>query len=261
MQNINLIIMTSSNRNPSWQYIQSLDVMMEYVKTKGINGIHLSYLGKIQCTQSSCLPVGRQLLLDMAIDRASNSLSKDSNQNWYGLFIDDDMAFPSNILDVMFGNIQYSLVASSPSKLNPIKALGTNYLRKDQSKAIYTATDIGGGDLDSINMNGVSRCLACGLGFFIIDLSVFLSNTPPPGCVTRIPDDMKITDYQFRKLIPKPHFEIVWHELKNDYISEDLYFTAKLGVNGVPVYIDHDASKLVSHIGDFRYNYDSMGKL
>lgn len=57
--------------------------------------------------------------------------------------------------------------------------------------------------------------------------------------------------------IPKPHFETRWVPEKNDYLSEDRFFAGLLLAHGVKMYCDHDASQLVSHIGDYEYNWSN----
>lgn len=55
------------------------------------------------------------------------------------------------------------------------------------------------------------------------------------------------------KDIPSPLFEVRWLNEKADYIGEDFYFCGKVRAHGVKIYCDHDASKLISHIGDHAY--------
>ncbi len=59
--------------------------------------------------------------------------------------------------------------------------------------------------------------------------------------------------------IPKPHFEVLWHEWFNNgnggYEGEDHYFMRKLKATGIKLYCDHDVSMEVKHIGDYLYGF------
>lgn len=57
--------------------------------------------------------------------------------------------------------------------------------------------------------------------------------------------------------VPKPWFDTVWlrHEDgSHEMVGEDVFFFRKARqVAGVPLYVDHDASQHVAHIGTFEY--------
>ncbi len=61
--------------------------------------------------------------------------------------------------------------------------------------------------------------------------------------------------------IPKPRFEVKWNELAGQYIGEDLYFCHLLKSKGVKLYVDHYASVLASHIGDYEYTFVQQVKV
>lgn len=222
-----ILIMTPSARNPAWGYIRSVEGMEAYIRSNGINYKHIASMERITETQCSNLSQGRQNMLDIAINEGFT----------HGIFIDDDMDFPSHILDTMF-----STLSSSPG-IEPatgIEALGVNALRKDATKMAYTATNPDGTVMDTNTISMFPSTLAnarpaltCGLGFFIIDIDAV-------------------------KKVPPPHFEVHWCPVNKGYIGEDRFFTSKLRAHGVKTYIDHGASKVIGHIGDFNYNYDSM---
>lgn len=55
------------------------------------------------------------------------------------------------------------------------------------------------------------------------------------------------------KDIPAPLFETRWMEDRKDFIGEDFYFCGKVRAHGVKIYVDHDASQNITHIGDAYY--------
>jgi hypothetical protein len=56
----------------------------------------------------------------------------------------------------------------------------------------------------------------------------------------------------FRR-IELPWFQFQWSEKNQDDVGEDVYLCRKLRAAGIKVYVDHDASKGVKHIGRFSY--------
>ena len=59
--------------------------------------------------------------------------------------------------------------------------------------------------------------------------------------------------------IAKPHFEVRWvpelHDGKGGYQGEDHYFMNLIKSHGIKIYCDHDLSREVFHIGDYKYGF------
>lgn len=125
------------------------------------------------------------------------------------LFLDDDMTFPPKAFEFMLSRNLDVVVA--------------NYAKKD-SRLIPVAKDMNGKALFSMGKTGVEEISGCGLGFALLKTASF-SNIDPP------------------------HFEILWNEKFKVYQSEDVYFFQKLRDHGVKIYVDHDASMLITHAG------------
>lgn len=53
--------------------------------------------------------------------------------------------------------------------------------------------------------------------------------------------------------IAGPHFEVVWVPEKGSYLGEDNFFCEKLRWAGIKLFVDHDVTHDVGHIGDFQY--------
>lgn len=51
-------------------------------------------------------------------------------------------------------------------------------------------------------------------------------------------------------------FAIEWNGESGAYMGEDVYFCRKYREAGGKIYIDHDLSKLVEHLGKFSYNHN-----
>ena len=209
LQNVSIAVITPSNRDPKWQYIVSMNDMINRVNSIGVMGTRIKRIELLIETQCSGLSQGRQNMLDAAMLEGFT----------HALFIDDDMTFPPDMLDKLFGRF--------------VKAIGVNALRKDHVKMSFTATDPNGEHVNSNTRGGISLCLNCGLGIFLIDLDVV-------------------------RKIPRPHFEVLWNEAAGGYVGEDRYFINKIRERGTNVYIDHDVSRTIGHVGDFNYCYENM---
>lgn len=108
-----------------------------------------------------------------------------------------------------------------------LPVVGANYVMKDQENAKFVASDADGNRISSQGKTGVEEVARLGMGVTLIEMAAI-------------------------KHVPAPHFEVLWN--KNGYISEDNYFCDKLRAQGVKIYVDHDASKNIGHVGDYVYS-------
>lgn len=132
------------------------------------------------------------------------------------LFIDDDMTFPADLVD--------RLVAHEK------RVVGVNAVRKRQYLLLHTAVDMEGGLLDSRKKSGLEEVLRMGLGVVLIDLKSV-------------------------REIPPPHFEGGWAPEVDDYTGEDYGFCRTMIAAGEKLYIDHDLSREIGHIGQAVYSH------
>ncbi len=205
-----LAILTPSCRNPEWEYVKSVLAMEEYIRSNGVLGAKIEFMGRMPLWRNSLLPQGRQILHDTSISMGMT----------HALWIDDDMEVPHNLMDY--------LAARLDRPPHP-KIIGVNYVRKDE-RAIYTAVHNGAVISSDPPNTGLQEVDDCAMGCMLVDL----------GAV---------------KHIRPPHFEILWDKKLETYRGEDRYFCNKMARAGVKVYIDHDVSRLVEHIGKYRYGY------
>lgn len=129
------------------------------------------------------------------------------------LFIDDDSYYKKEIIDTLLRR--------------DLDVVACNFSRK-QEDALPTAVGLDGKCLSSKGKTGVEEIRKVGFGFTLIKTG-------------------------FLKNIPAPHFEVRWAANKNSYMSEDYYFCQKLKENGIKIFIDHEASQHVGHIGEKVY--------
>jgi hypothetical protein len=52
-----------------------------------------------------------------------------------------------------------------------------------------------------------------------------------------------------------PYFESYFHKDFGRYVGEDVDFCNKMRAKGIPVFVDHDLSKDIEHLGEFAYSF------
>ncbi len=167
-----------------------------------INSTSDIFLNVLQGT--SVLPRARQLAIQDAINGGFSHI----------LMLDDDMAFPADLLVKMLEHEK--------------DIVGINYCRKNPAGATPMACGLDGVVITSKDKSGLEEVGWIGFGAVLINL-------------------------QIMKDIPLPWFEVRWMEEKQDFLGEDFYFCMKLRGMGAKIYIDHDISNKCAHIGDFPF--------
>lgn len=137
------------------------------------------------------------------------------------LFIDDDMGFDADVLNIALSRKQPIVLANYRRKAPPW-AFTARIL--EAGKAIEVITDL--------NTHGLQQITFGGFGFCLIEISV-------------------LRDFK------QPRFLNRWIEHQQLYSTEDYPFFQTIGESGIPVYVDHDLSKMVYHVGDYPYQYRS----
>lgn len=130
------------------------------------------------------------------------------------LSLDDDMTFPSNALNRM-------LEAGKP-------VIVANYRKKTADKIECVCSGNDGLSLDSTGRTGLEPVLSFGMGLTLIDLACLAD-------------------------IPPPFFAVVWNKSHNAFMIEDAVFASILREHKVEVWVDHDLSQEIGHIGDYEY--------
>jgi hypothetical protein len=107
--------------------------------------------------------------------------------------------------------------------------VAANMCRK-QLPLTYLALDQNQSPINSYGKTGLEEVYRVGLGMCLIRLDVL-------------------------KNIPAPLFEVKWLPEHNTYQGEDVYLCNALRNKGIKLYVDHTASNLVGHIGDYSYEF------
>jgi hypothetical protein len=80
---------------------------------------------------------------------------------------------------------------------------------------------------------------------------------PPQGLekVWRVGSGIMLIDLAILSKIDKPWFEIRYSDKHAQFVGEDWYFVEKVEDAGMDVFIDHELSRMVGHIGSFQYTH------
>jgi hypothetical protein len=133
------------------------------------------------------------------------------------MFLDDDMTFEPQIIDIMLGRRQ--------------DIVCTNYLIKTEPARDFVAIGLDGQRVPTREASaGLQPIAYSGFGVSIFSVEVF-------------------------KRTPQPWFLPDFDTASSSYTTEDNPFYRRAREAGFIVYLDHDASKLVSHIGQRAWNW------
>lgn len=145
----------------------------------------------------------------------------------YALMIDTDQTFASNLLYALLRHNLPIVAANVATKSIPASPTARS----------FNASHPGGNCVfTDPQSKGVERVWRIGTGVMLIDLEPI-------------------------KKLPKPWFQVLWRPEQNEFVGEDWYFCEQLEKAGIPIYIDHDVSKDVGHVGKLVYGHQLVGEV
>ena len=135
------------------------------------------------------------------------------------LYVDSDMRFPVHALVRLLAHGQPIVAANYTTRRPPFHPVS---VRNFGGERVYTEPD----------SSGLERVAATGMGLMLVQAEVVRNIPAPRFMMGYIPDD-------------------------GTHVGEDLYFCRKIGELGVPILVDHDLSREVTHIGavEFESNH------
>lgn len=158
--------------------------------------------------ESSVIHSNREALIRRAIE----------NETTHVLFLDNDMVFEPQVLDMLLRWRQ------------PVVAV--NYVIKSWPVKDFVAVGLDGRRIATrADSTGLQEIAYSGFGVSLFETRVFKALKPPIFIPEYVPE-------------------------MNTYTTEDNPCYRKIREAGFPCFIDHDASKLVSHVGLFSYRWD-----
>lgn len=143
------------------------------------------------------------------------------------LFVDTDQTFPSFLVHQLASHGKRVVGCNIATKSIPACPTARNF------NPAWAGGDVVYTDPASTGLEQVWRI---GCGILLIDLSIIAQ-------------------------LKKPYFAVEWHEERKDFIGEDWYFCQRLEEAAIPIFIDHDLSKQIGHIGALTYTHELVGKI
>ncbi|MDE2233458.1 MAG: hypothetical protein KGJ90_05105 [Patescibacteria group bacterium] len=137
------------------------------------------------------------------------------------LWIDDDTDFHPKAFDYMLSRDLDYVAANLIKKQFPITP---------------TAQGVDGKIISSEGKTGIEEVAWLGLAFCLMKTKILEGMT-------------------------RPHFGVTYCQESGEYVGEDTFLCEKIHDKGIKLYVDHDASNLCGHIGDFSYRYPAAIKM
>jgi len=128
------------------------------------------------------------------------------------------MRFPPNLLERLLSHDKDVVACNYATRRLPVKTVAFSDFA--ELKCVYSGDKTGLEEVDAV-----------GMGAMLIKTEIF-------------------------KKLPLPWFSISYLPSGNMYIGEDIYFCKLAQANGMKVYVDHDLSKDVKHIGVMEFTHD-----
>lgn len=143
------------------------------------------------------------------------------------LFLDDDMKFPMETISRLF--------------LHDKDIVGCNCTTKEMPARPTAITLDGEAMFTRASSTGLEKCKSTGGAVLMIKAEVFLK--------------MKMPWFDFEWTDEAKYFDPQKDDNRLEFLGEDRYFCHKARDLGYDIWIDHDLSKKVSHVGDWRYSH------
>jgi len=167
--------------------------------------------------------VAGTLIFDQRNKLAEAALSEGAD---YVLWVDADMRFPKNTIERLISSDKDIVGVNATTRTKPVGPTAKN-LTIDYEKKENHWTPV-----DSKNKTGIEKVTAIGCGVMLVKRKVFEGT-------------------------PKPWF--FFHELPGGKIlGEDVHFCVAAHDAGFEIWVDHDLSKTIGHIGQYTFSWDDV---
>ena len=137
------------------------------------------------------------------------------------LFIDSDMRFPHDMIERLLQHDLDIVATNCARRRMPTGPTAQIYKDNGERELVYTMPE----------STGLQEVGSVGMGVMLIKANVFAK-------------------------LAEPWFETPWRHDKRGYIGEDVFFCKKAREAGFKIWIDHDVSKEIGHIGMFEFKHD-----
>jgi hypothetical protein len=139
------------------------------------------------------------------------------------LFVDTDQTFPIHTLHQLLRWDKDVVAANIVTKSIPAIATARKFSKDNPA----------GVPISSVGRQGLEKVWRIGTGVMLIKTKVF-------------------------KKLPQPWFPITWNDANQDYTGEDWNFCKACEDAKIDLFIDHELSQQIGHIGAFEYNFTHL---
>jgi len=157
----------------------------------------------------------------IANQRAELSLDAMGEGCTHILFIDSDMRFPQDMIGRLVKHDLDIVATNCARRRMPTGPTAQLYKENGERELVWTMPE----------STGLQEVGSVGMGVMLIKRKVF-------------------------EALAEPWFETPWRVDKRGYIGEDVFFCQKAAAAGFKIWIDHDVSKEIGHIGTFEFKHD-----
>lgn len=176
--------------------------------------------------QSQLISIGNKRTSILTNSR--NGLVKDAQKAkaTHILFVDADQVCPASTIHRLAKHHKLAVGCNVATKLMPPDTRPTARNKDDKwwgGTPVYTRSD----------SKGLEKVWRLGTGVMLFDMQVF-------------------------EEIPKPWFQLKYREDVEEDTGEDWIFAEKLEAAGIDIWLDHDLSKGVGHVGEAIYTHDEV---
>jgi hypothetical protein len=133
------------------------------------------------------------------------------------MWIDSDMKFPKDVIEKLLLHNKPVVAGNYATRRSPYKTVAFKKILDWRSYLVHNKDD-----------KGLTEVEGIGMGMMLERTDVY-------------------------KLLPKPWFSLEYQAKSNDHMGEDMYHCRALKTQGYTVYVDHEISKKLGHIGSFAY--------
>jgi hypothetical protein len=137
------------------------------------------------------------------------------------LFIDSDMRFPQDMISRLLAHDVDIVATNCARRRMPTGPTAQVYKENGDRELVWSMPE----------STGLQEVGSVGMGVMLIKAGVF-------------------------KALSEPWYETPWRSDKRGYIGEDVFFCKKAREAGFKIWIDHDVSKEIGHIGTFEFKHD-----
>jgi hypothetical protein len=149
------------------------------------------------------------------------------------LWIDSDQRFPANTLEILQARDVPVCGVNATTRREPILPTALNLKieremlngKPGEMKQVWHK-------VESRGKKGIEQVTAVGFAVTLVNREVF-------------------------KKVPRPWFDVIWTDHGN-VIGEDVTFCVRCMENDIPVYVDHELSMHIGHIGTKTFGWDDV---